>query len=68
MAEMLPEDADAGNLATEGRVMEMLSGTSSEPRLMLVLIDFLQSTRSKAGWKGTFFLVSSAGVADTNSG
>ena len=43
MAEMLPEDADAGNLAMEGRVMEMLSGRPSEPLSMLVLIDFCRA-------------------------
>jgi hypothetical protein len=57
MAEMLPEDADAGNLSMEGRVMEMLSGMCGGTRLVSVLT-LLQSIPLKDGWKVTSFLVS----------
>jgi xylulose-5-phosphate/fructose-6-phosphate phosphoketolase len=65
MGEYFDEDEDGGNLAYEGRVMEILSEHTVEVRKTSCVL-YLKLTRFRAGSKATFFLADMACSTVTN--
>lgn len=65
MGEMLPEDEDAGNLAMEGRVMEMLSGRLFPFRLWAFILTTASPEHTVEGWLEGYILSGRHGLLNS---